>query len=153
IVAELDGGEAIRSSELEARAAGALARLRQEEYDTRKAILDQLLEERLIAREATARGVPAEVLLRREGDDKAPEPTAAEVNGLLEQVKNQVKGRDPAEVRRQVEQSFRERHRQDRRAAYLHELRGKYRVRVALVAPRMDVPVPAGAPSLGDDKA
>jgi protein-disulfide isomerase len=152
VVAEMDG-DAIRAPELETRAAAALARIRQEEYDTRKAILDQLLEERLVAREAADRHIAVEALMRQEVDDKAPPPAAAEVGALLEQVKAQTKGRDPAEVRRQIEQSFRERNRQERRAAFVRELKGKYRVRIALIPPRVEVPVPPSAPSLGAEKA
>ena len=152
VVAEVDG-ESIRANDLEKRAGGALARIREEEYETRRAALDQMLEEKLLAKEAAGRGITLDALLQQEVEQKTPAPSAVEVAALMEQVKSQVQGRDPAQVRQQIERSLHDRNRVDRRAAYARELKAKYRVKIALVPPRADVQVPADAPSLGDRNA
>ena len=51
VVAEVNGAP-ILASELDQRAAGRLARLRQEEYEVRRQVLDELVAERLVAAEA-----------------------------------------------------------------------------------------------------
>jgi hypothetical protein len=62
VVAEVNGG-AILASELEQRVGNRLIRLRQEEYETRSQVLDELIAERLVAAEAQKRGLSAEELL------------------------------------------------------------------------------------------
>src|SRR5262245_56383036 len=61
VVAEV-GGERITLAELDRRAAGRLAGIRHDEYEARRQALDEMLEERLIEREAASRSLTREAL-------------------------------------------------------------------------------------------
>src|SRR5687767_7682735 len=64
-VAHVDG-RAITRGELDARAAGGLQRLAQEEYELRRQALEEIVAERLLDAEATRRGVSRDALLQAE---------------------------------------------------------------------------------------
>ena len=84
VVAEVNGAP-ILTSELDQRAAGRLARLRQEEYEVRREVLDELVAERLVAAEAAKRKVSPEELLRLEVDAKAEALPADELELIYRQ--------------------------------------------------------------------
>src|SRR5215831_9380846 len=86
VVAEVNGG-AILSSELEQRVSGRLARVRQEEYEIRRQVLDEIISERLVAAEAQKRRISAEELLKQEVDRKAATPEQSYVDTIYEQNK------------------------------------------------------------------
>jgi predicted DsbA family dithiol-disulfide isomerase len=148
VVAEVNGAP-ILASELEEKAAGRLARVRQEEYDVRREALDGLISERLIAAEAAKRRLSTEALVAREVDAKTPPLPASEVEQIYEQNKARFGGvpRDQAIAR--VRQVMGERAKADRRAAWEKELRAAAHVAVRLEAPRTAVAIPPGAPSTG----
>jgi len=148
VVAEVNGGP-ILASELEQRAANRLIRLRQEEYETRSQVLDELIAERLVAAEAQKRGLSAEALLTQEVDAKAAAPAPAYVEQIYEQNKARfgTAPRDEALVR--IREILGGRAVAERRAAFEKELRGRANVAVRLEAPRATVAIPAGAPATG----
>src|SRR6266581_1452264 len=116
VVAQVDG-VAIRAAELDERVAKRLMRLRQDEYEIRRQALEEMIGERLLEKEAGARGTSKEDVL--------------------------------GELRKAV----RNRQRSERQAAFQATLRQKAQVEVALSAPRMDVAIPASAPTLGPNGA
>jgi protein-disulfide isomerase len=152
VVAEVNGAP-ILASELEARAAVRLARLRQEEYEIRSQVLDELIAERLVAAEAQKLGVPAEELLRREVDGKAPPLSPAQVETIYEQNKARFVGATREEALARIGEVLGERAVAGRRAEYEKELRARARVAVRLEVPRAAVAIPGGAPSLGPEQA
>ena len=92
VVAVVDGAE-IRREELESRAAGRLASVRQQEYEVRQQVLDDMILEKLIAQEAKARGVSSEALVKSEVDDKLGAASANEIDALYERARSQLGGR------------------------------------------------------------
>ncbi len=148
VVAEVNGTP-ILAAELEEKAAGRLARVRQEEYDIRREALDRLISDRLIAAEAAKRRLSTEALVAREVDAKAAPPQASEVEQIYEQNKARFAGTTRDQAIARIRQVMGERAKADRRAAWERELRAAARVSVRLEAPRTAVAIPPGAPSTG----
>jgi len=148
VVAEVNGAP-ILASELEQKAAGRLARVRQEEYEIRRQALDELIADRLIAAEAARRRLSTEALQAREVDAKVALLGPAEVEALYEQNKARFTGTTRDQAIARIREVMGERAKAERRAAWEKELRGAARVAVRLEAPRTDVTIPLGAPSTG----
>jgi protein-disulfide isomerase len=148
VVAQL-GGTAITMEEVDARAAGKLERVRNEEYEVRRQALDELIAERLIQKEAASRGLTQEALLKAEVDAKVASPTAGEVKAVYEQNKAAAGGRSLAELTPLIERTLRQQGLAQRAGAFRSELKAKAGVKVSLDAPRAQLTVPADAPALG----
>lgn len=146
-------GEPITQKDVDARAAGALQRLRDQEYEARKDALDEIVTERLVDAAAKAQGVSREELMRREVEGKVALPTKEEIAALYDRHKASVGGRSLAELAPQIEQSIVQQRAAERAQAFLAELRKNGKVEVTLAQPRIDVPIPASAPVLGPEKA
>ncbi len=146
-------GAPILASELEQRVGTRLARLRQEEYEIRRQVLDELIGERLVAAEAQLKGVKAETLLQQEVDGKAVLPSDAQVRGIYEQHKARFGSASREEAIARIRQVLSERAISERRGEYLGQLRSGARVAVRLEPPRVTVEIPAGAPSTGPETA
>src|SRR6266568_1079191 len=152
VVARADG-VAIRADELDERVAKRLMRLRQEEYEIRRQALEEMIGERLLEKEAGARGISKEDVLRDEVDHQVQEPDPKLLEQLYEQNKARFGGKTKAEVLGELRKALRNRQRSERQAAFQATLRQKAQVEVALSAPRMDVAIPASAPTLGPNGA
>ena len=152
VVAEVNGGP-ILDSELEQRVAGRLTRLRQEEYEIRKQVLDELIAERLVTAEAARRKVSPEDLLRQEVDAKTPALPADRLQLIYEQNKERFAGQSREQALAKIREVLGERAKATRRAAYEAELRAGARVAVRLEAPRVAIEIPKGAPSTGPASA
>jgi protein-disulfide isomerase len=148
VVAEIDG-QPILASELEQKAEGRLGRLRQEEYEIRKQVLDDLIWEKLLAREAAAQKVSTDALVAREIDAKASTMPDAQVETVYEQNKERFAGQSKAEAVARIRSVLQQRAQQQRRAEYEQELRQKTKIAIRLAPPRAAVEVPAGSPSAG----
>lgn len=148
VVAEVDG-KPITRGELEGKAAEALVALRQQEYETLQRTLDQMIAERLMDKEATARKVSREALLKAEVDDRVPLPDAAKIDAVYEQNKQRFKGQTREQLKPDIVRAVRQQDLGLRRQAFAEELRKKASVRVSLEPPRARVAVPKGAPVLG----
>lgn len=152
VVAEVNGGP-ILASELEARAANRLISVRQEEYEIRGQVLNELIAERLVAAEAQKRGLSAEELLKQEVDAKTTLPDAAYVGQIYEQNKARFGAAPREEALARIGEILAGRATSERRTAFEKELRDKAKVAVRLEAPRANVVIPAGAPSTGPENA
>jgi protein-disulfide isomerase len=152
-VAAQGAGISISLAELDARAAARLVPLRQQEYDIRKDVLDEMVAEALEAKEAQARGVTLEALVKAEVTDKVPAPTKEAVDLVYAQNKSRLGGQTLEQVQPSIEKFLRDRDTQVRRQAFRRSLFDKAGVKIALAPPRVEVPVPANAPVLGPDQA
>jgi protein-disulfide isomerase len=153
VVAEIDGAQ-ITLAQLDDKAGQEnLAAVRQREYELRKTALDQLLGERLFAREAKAQGITVEELLKREVDAKIEAPDKASVDQLYEQNKARFGNLPKEQALVSVEGALRGRAREPRLAAYRRDLMRKAGVKVRLEPPRSEVRFPDNAPALGPAKA
>jgi protein-disulfide isomerase len=142
-------GNAITMEEVDLRAAGKLSRLRDDEYQARRQALDEMIVERLIEKEAAARGISTEALLHTEVETKVTGPTPEEVKALYEQNKANAGGRTLEQVAPLIERSMRQQQIAVRAAAFRDELKAKAGVEISLEAPRTALAVPADAPTLG----
>src|SRR6266446_1581998 len=152
VVARVDG-VAIRGGELDERVAKRLMRVRQEEYEIRRQALEEMIGERLLEKEAGARGISKEDLLRDEVDNQVQKPDPKLVEQLYEQNKARFGGQRKDEALADLRKALWDRVRSERRAAFQATLRQKARVEVALTAPRMELAIPASAPTLGPNGA
>jgi protein-disulfide isomerase len=151
-VAEV-GGRPITLREVDARAAGGLQRLAQEEYELRRQAIEELVSERMLEAEAARRGVTPEALLQAEVASKVQPPTSEQVRAIYERSRDRLGDRPFAEVAAQIERSLREQALSQRQAEFEAELRSRTGVRVTLKAPRAELGVPADAPAMGPKSA
>lgn len=148
VVAQV-GKSSITLEEVDRRAAGKLQKLRNEEYEARREALDEMILDQLFKKEAGARGVTQEALLKAEVEAKVPAPSAAEVQAVYDQNRAAAGTRTLAELTPLIERSLRERRMAERAAQFRDELKTKTGVKVTLDAPRVPLTVPADAPALG----
>lgn len=152
VAADVDGA-AITWDEMDSKANERLVVVRQEEYEARRDALDALIDERLIRKEAAARGLSRERLLEVEVDFKTPLVRPAEVDSLYQANKDRFPGRTQNEAQAEVERALKAQGRMVREAAFRQELRRRARISVKLEPPRLAVALPASAPAIGPDKA
>src|SRR3989441_107155 len=88
------GDKTITLVDLDAQAAGALVRVRQEEYEARKQALDGMINDEIMAKEASAKGKSKDDLIKAEVTDKVTDPAQTEVDAFYEQDKVRLVYRD-----------------------------------------------------------
>lgn len=152
VMAQIDGMPITRG-ELDEKVEKRLARLRQEEYEIRREALDEMIGERLIDKEAKARGISREELLRDAVENQVKEPDAKLVDSVYEQNKARFGDKRRDQVIGEIRKAFLDRARGERLAEFRGRLRKKASVQVALEAPRTQMPIPASAPTLGPNGA
>jgi protein-disulfide isomerase len=148
-------GKSITSAQVEKSIAADLAKLEQQIYDLKKAKLDGLIEEQLIASEAARRGVSVDALLEAEVNSKQSKVTDEEVAVFYGA--NQAKlQKDLNAWRDQIRTFLNLQKATERRQVFVDQLRQQGKVEVLLKGPpifRAEIPVgtaftrgPAGAP-------
>jgi len=152
VVAEVDG-KPITREELERKASESLAALRQQEYDILRQTLDQMIADRLLEKEGTARHLSKEALLKAEVEDKVQDPDPARINEVYEQNKQRFRGQTLDQMVPDIVRAVKQQDMGARRMAFTEELRKKASVRVSLEPPRAQVAVPPGAPTIGPEGA
>lgn len=148
VVAEVEGAK-ITWGEMDERAKNRLVPVRQEEYEARRAAIEEILYDKLVAREAEHRGVTREALFQAEVEAKAERVTPATVNEAYEQNKDRLAGRSKPEVLPEIEKAMRAEARSAREAAFRRELFSRSRISIKLEAPRVEVPIHPSAPAVG----
>jgi thiol-disulfide isomerase/thioredoxin len=150
--AEVDG-EAITWAELEKKAAGSLAKVRQEEYEIRSRVIDELVAERLIEAAAQERGLSSEELVKQELEQRVERPSSEYVEALYGQNKERFKDQSRAQALARIEEVLLERAERQGRIGFVDELREQAAVTVHLAPPRVAVDIPSGAPATGPKDA
>ncbi len=143
-------GEAITAQQVEKALAQQLSKLAEQTYNLKLQKVDELIGEKLLAREAAKRGISVEALLEAEVTAKANPVTPQELEALYEANKTRVKGEETA-VREQLRTYLRNQKIAAQRGAFLRSLRSQAKVVVHLEAPpvlRAEIPVD-GAPFRG----
>ena len=146
------GGEAIDASELEAAGGARLFSLYTQEYQLRKQLLDDLINKRLLEKEAKARGLSVEELARTEVDGKAPAVTEAEQKAYYEQNKARFGPMAEADALKQAESLLRQQKITARRVEFVMALRKAANIKVMLEPPRIKVDA-TGGPAKGPEGA
>ena len=152
-VAAYLGDQPITKDELRKAAANQLMRVRQQEYDILKNALDNMAIDKLLDKEATARGITKDELVKAEVDDKAAAPTKEEVDQFYEKNKARFGTRTREEAGPDVERQLRGPKVAERRNAFFKDLMTKGQLRVMLDPPRADVTIPADQPTMGPGNA
>jgi protein-disulfide isomerase len=146
------GGETIEASELESAGAAKLFALYTQEYQLRKQILDDLINKRLLEKEAKTRGISVDELTRVEVDGKAAPVTEAEQKAFYEQNKARFGQATEADAMKGIEAGLRQQRIAARKTEYLAGLRKTASVKVMLEPPRVKIDV-AGGPAKGPESA
>jgi protein-disulfide isomerase len=130
------GDEVISMEEVERAAATPLAKLEEQRYAVLDEKLQQLIGQRVLTQEAKQRGMSIEDLLKLEVYGKAPDVPDADVTTFIAQ--NQARlpqGGDEAGLRLKVWDYLRSQKVNERREAYIQDLRRRRTVAVFLEAP------------------
>ena len=152
------GDVAVTFAELEDawRSNDASSRLRmlQELYDTRRRALDVVVGERLVEREAAARGMTRAELLQVELPNRMIEVTDAEIDLIWERNRDRFPGRTLDQMRPEIRAAIGQQRPQQALQAYMSELRATADdVAVTLEPPRHAVEALAEDPARGPDSA
>jgi protein-disulfide isomerase len=143
-------GEAITSEEVEEALGAPLRNLEEHIYRLKRHKVEELISQRLLAREAASRGISVQALVDAEVVVKTGVVTEQEVETLYRANRDRVKG-DEAQIRERIRGYLRNQKLTSRREAFLRSLRSQVGVVVHLQAPpvfRADVAVD-GAPFRG----
>jgi len=146
------GGETIDAAELESSGAAKLFAIYTQEYQLRKQLLDEIINKRLLDKEAKKRGISVDELTRVEVDGKAAPVTEAEQKAFYEQNKARFGQATEADAMKSIEAGLRQQRIATRRTEYLAELRKTASVKVMLEPPRVKVEA-AGGPAKGPESA
>jgi protein-disulfide isomerase len=164
-VAAYLGGEPITLDDVTKHAEAGMERLRQQDaaykrqvaqdtYNIRKSALDQIVQDKLLAKEAAARSMTKEDLEKAEIDGKAGEPTQDEIKAFYDSNKARMSGKTLEQATPDIEKGLRQMKLQTRRGEFMKELQGKAQLKVLLEPPRVEVKVPVGWPGTkGSDRA
>src|SRR5262245_29148317 len=148
VVADIDGAP-VSAAELEEKAGSRLTRIRQEEYEIRRQVLDEIVYDRLLEKEVKKRGISKQDLVKDEVDNQVPDPDAKTVEKIYEQNQARFAGKPREAVLGEIRSALKNQGRQMRQVAFSRTLREKAAVKVALDPARATGPVPASAPTLG----
>jgi protein-disulfide isomerase len=148
-VVALIGTEPMTTADLEAAAGPRLFAVRTQQYQAERQILDEEIGHRLLAREAAARKLTVEELLKQEVDAKVAPVTPAEQKAFYDENKARMGTISEADAMVRIENGMRQQRMRDRQAEFVNSLRAKAGVRVLLEAPRLQVNTSADDPARG----
>jgi protein-disulfide isomerase len=152
-VAEVDG-VAISSEEVDKPLASQLSKLQEQIYILKRQRVETLINEKLLAKEATKRGVSVPALLDAEVTSKVGLVTEQEIEKFYQENKAQIKGEESS-VREQIRSHLQNQKLITKRQEFLNSLRSQAKIVVHLKPPpvtRVEVSV-AGAPFRGAAEA
>jgi protein-disulfide isomerase len=147
------GDQPITKAELDKQAASKLSQIRQQEYDTRRGVLEKMLQDQLAAKEAKTRGISVDELLKAEIDSKVTAPTTDEVSKFYEENKARMGGRTLDQVQSDVKNYLQQQKATTRKMEFYKDLMAKEHVSVLLDPPRTMVTLNADDPAKGPQTA
>jgi protein-disulfide isomerase len=137
-------GEPFTARQLEEAAGARLFQLRTQQYQAQRQILDDEIARRLLEREAAARKVTTEELLKQEVEAKVAPVTEEEQKAFYAQNKARMGDLTEADALKRIEAGLRQQRIGERQAEFLSGLRAKADVHVLLEPPRLSL-------TIGDD--
>jgi predicted DsbA family dithiol-disulfide isomerase len=146
------GSTQITRAALEKNVKAKLVEIDNERYEALKEGLDEMIADELFAQEAKAKGVSVDQLQKQEIEAKVAEPTDAEIQQVFDANKAQLGGQTLDQVKPRIVEFLKEQKGEARKAAYVSELKAKYKTTVALKAPVIEVAT-AGRPEKGPKDA
>jgi len=142
------GSHTISHADLEAHVKAKLIEIENERYEALKEGLDEMVAAELVKQEAAERGLAPEALEKREIESKVAAPTDAEIKQLYDENKAQLGGQTLEQATPRLTEYLREQKAEERRTAFIGELKAKHKTTVALKAPVVEVAA-AGRPEKG----
>jgi protein-disulfide isomerase len=140
-------GQPISRADLEKHTKAKLIEIDNERYEALREGLDELIASELIKLEAKARGITQQALEQQEIEAKAAAPTDAEIQQVYDANKEQLN--DTLEnVKGRIVEYLKAYKTEERRSAFVEELKGKYKTAVLLRPPVVEVDT-AGRPQRG----
>ncbi len=133
VAARIDD-QVVTLEELKQVLAPQLSQLEEQKYKLMESKLDELIAERLLAREAKQRGVTVEDLLKAEVSSKVPEVTEADVTSFITQNKGRLRD-ETAELRLKVRDYLREQKEAQQRKTFVASLEQSAKVQRLLEEP------------------
>ncbi len=146
------GDMKITRAQLEDEIRAKLIELDNQRYDALREGLDGMIAQELLKREAAARGTTPEALTTEEIEKKAPEPSDADIQKVYDENKAQLGGQTLEQIKPRIVQYLKGQKQDERRTAFIAELKKKYPTSVALKPPVVDVAA-AGRPERGPKNA
>jgi protein-disulfide isomerase len=138
-------GQTVLAAEVDEEARGELTGLRFQEYEIRQRALDRLISKSLLSREATARKLTVDDLVKLEVTEKTKPVTAEEARAVYESAKQRYQALPENIALDAISRQMFQGRVNDRRAAYIADLRSKAAVEVMLAPPRVVVAARDGA--------
>jgi len=146
------GSMNITEAQLDDKARPQLASVQNEIYTVKKRTLDEMIDDYLIDKAAKKAGLTKEAYLKKEVDDKAGEPTEAEMKAFYD--KNQMRIRQPYDkIKAPLEQYMKRQKVSAQRSELMAQLRHDAGVKVMLKAPKIEVSTQYSAGSTGPSDA
>jgi protein-disulfide isomerase len=142
------GTHTITQAELEKHVKAELMEIDMQRYEMLREGLDEMIAEEIISQEAAARGVTVAVLTKQEIEDKAGTPTEEQAKKLYDANKDKLGNATFESVKSRLIYHLREGMVEERKEAYVEELQKKYKTKVALQPPVVDVGT-GGRPARG----
>src|SRR5436309_16006787 len=124
------GTKKITIHELDESIKAQLARIDGQRYEARKAKLDQMIEDVLLADKAKSLGMPKDDLAKREITDKAKLPTDEDVQAAFDKLKGQTGGETLETLGPRIKDMLATKAINTRRADYVRELRQEAKVTI-----------------------
>jgi len=152
-VAATFGDKTITLEELDSKAQATNMKAYQALYDTRRQVLQQMIDEQVVEAEAAARGVSVEEMVRVEVEKRAPAATDAEIEAFYTQQQARMEGKTLDQVREQIRVYLTRQKSVMAQQQFIKELRDKVAVQVNIEPPRVDVVVAANERQKGPDTA
>lgn len=133
------GGSSVTQQELDSVVGNRLVRLRTEEYNLRRSVLEELIADRLLAAEAKRRGITTDELIKTEIDAKVATPPTADLDAVYEGMKERFGGISKDEALAQMSEGMRRQKLLQRKNELVASLRAAAGVKVLLEPPRTTI--------------
>jgi protein-disulfide isomerase len=142
------GDRTITRAELEEHVRAKLIELDNQRYEALREGLDEMMADELIKQEAKARNTTPDALKKQEITDKVAEPTDAEIQKVYDDNKAQLGSQTLEQLKPRIVEYLKQQKAEQRRLAFIEELKKKHKTTVALRPPVIDVAT-AGRPERG----
>jgi protein-disulfide isomerase len=140
------GSKEFTTAMVDGAAAPQLAKAKMDSYEARSEALENLINDYLIAEEATKRGVTTDDLVKTEISSKVTDPTEDEISAFYE--KNKARIREPLETAHdRIKDRMRQQKQNELMGAFVNGLRANVKPEITLEPPRF--PVTVEGPHLG----
>ena len=142
------GDRTITRTELEDHVRAKLIEIEGERYDALHEGLEEMIADELVKLDAKARGITPEQLEKQEVTDKVTAPTDAEIQKVYDENKAQLGAQTLDQVKPRIVEYLKDQRAEERKAAFIDELKKKYKTTIALRPPVVEVAT-AGRPERG----